>query len=144
MKAYSEDLRRLIVNAYDRKEGSQRQLAARFHVSLAFVQKLLRQRRETGSIKTKEHGGGHQPIMNNQMLEVVAEIVRWQPETTLEELCEAVEGSFNVSVSLSTMCRALQQMGLARKPSKIRRYMRRRRAGMVEFRFTPNDIQYVE
>jgi transposase len=37
MKAYSLDLRQKVIDAYNYKEGSQRQLAKRFSVSLSFI-----------------------------------------------------------------------------------------------------------
>jgi transposase len=50
MKAYSVDLRTRIVEAVDREVGSQGEVAALFGVSRTLVKKLLRQRRETGSV----------------------------------------------------------------------------------------------
>src|SRR5687767_3950904 len=42
----------------DAYEGSQRQTAVRFRVSLSFVARLLRRRRQTGSLDPKPYGGG--------------------------------------------------------------------------------------
>ena len=63
MKAYSVDLRTRIVEAVDRQVGSQGEVAALFEVSRTLVKKLLRQRRETGSVGPKPHGGGHRRIL---------------------------------------------------------------------------------
>jgi transposase len=41
MTAYSIDLRRKIVSAYERRLGSQRAIADVFGVSLSFVEKVL-------------------------------------------------------------------------------------------------------
>ncbi len=46
--AYSEDLRRRVVEAWEAMSGSQRQLSQRFKVSLSFVRNLLRHYRESG------------------------------------------------------------------------------------------------
>ena len=40
--SYSSDLRRPVIIAWEAKEGSQRQLAERFKVSLSMVRNLLR------------------------------------------------------------------------------------------------------
>ena len=64
MKAYSTDLRQRVVAAYDAREGTQEQVAARFAVSVSWVRKLLRQRRDTGSIEPRPHGGGHAPAFD--------------------------------------------------------------------------------
>lgn len=50
MKAYSLDLRQKIVDTYLEGGISQRQLAKRFKVALSFIEKLLKQYRENGSI----------------------------------------------------------------------------------------------
>jgi hypothetical protein len=56
MCLYSTDFRLKIVRAYERGEGSQRQLARVFGVSLGFFQGLL-QRYRTGGVEPKPHGG---------------------------------------------------------------------------------------
>jgi transposase len=58
MKAYSNDLRQKVVDAYRRGEGSMRQLAARFAVSLDFVWRLMERYRHTHSVTPQPHGGG--------------------------------------------------------------------------------------
>ncbi|WP_246162995.1 MULTISPECIES: helix-turn-helix domain-containing protein [Brasilonema] len=58
---YSTDLRQRVVDAYKAKEGSQRQLADRFKVSLSFVQRLIRRYRNTGKVSAKPHRGGAIP-----------------------------------------------------------------------------------
>src|SRR5262249_61193048 len=58
MRPYSIDLRSRIVHAYFAQEGSQADLAQRFQVSERWLQNLLRQQRETGSIEPAPHGGG--------------------------------------------------------------------------------------
>lgn len=55
---YSTDLRQRVINAYKANEGSQRQLADRFKVSLSFVQRLIRLYQNTGQVTPKHHGGG--------------------------------------------------------------------------------------
>ena len=39
-KAYSDDLRRKVLGAYDRKAGSLRELSERFYVSYAWARKI--------------------------------------------------------------------------------------------------------
>jgi transposase len=50
MAAYSIDLQQKILQARERRLGSQRALADLFGVSLSFVEKLLRRYRTTGSL----------------------------------------------------------------------------------------------
>ena len=53
MAAYSQDLRQRVIDCIDRKEGSLRQIAQRFVVSLSFVVRLLQLHRRTGSLDPK-------------------------------------------------------------------------------------------
>ena len=89
MKAYSIDLRQRVVAAYDAGEGTQEQLAARFAVSTSWVRKLLRQRRDTGSIEPRPHGGGHAPAFDAAADARLRQAVRDDSDATLEELGRA-------------------------------------------------------
>jgi transposase-like protein len=50
-RAYSDDLRRRILQAYEQGEGSEARLAQRFPVSLSYVKKIRRQLRHTGKME---------------------------------------------------------------------------------------------
>ncbi|AKE65973.1 transposase [Microcystis aeruginosa NIES-2549] len=50
MKPYSLDLRQKIIETYEENNLSQRELAKRFRVALSFIQKLIKQWRETGNL----------------------------------------------------------------------------------------------
>ena len=114
MARYSIDLRRKILQAYERRIGSQRALADIFGVSLSFVEKLLRRHRATGAIAPKPHAGGQRP-----RLDVAADrqLVHEQPDATLEELCTRAAEMTGIRVSVPTMCRRVQRLGLPRKKS---------------------------
>jgi transposase len=58
MRPYARDLRLRIVQAYENHEGSMRQLATWFRVSLRCVRDLLTRYRATGDAAPKPHGGG--------------------------------------------------------------------------------------
>lgn len=85
--AYSIDLRQRIINAYEAKEGSQRQLAKRFQVSLSFVKRLIRRYQDTGQVKPLPHGGGAIRLIKVSDLEEIQELVDEQPDALLRELC---------------------------------------------------------
>ena len=115
MKPYSLDLRRRVLDAYRGGEGSQRQLAARFRVSLSFVRNLLRLARETGDVAPRPRGGGHSPTLDPQAMRAVVRLVRSTPDATLDELRELVREKTGHQVSRSTMCRAVRRTGWRRK-----------------------------
>jgi transposase len=90
MRAYSPDLRQKIVQAYDRGIGSQAYVAKTFGVSHSFVEKLLRRRRTLGTVAPLAHGGGRRRILDQQAQQELREVVRQQPDATLEELRQAL------------------------------------------------------
>ena len=115
MAAYSIDLRQKILRACERHLGSQRTIADIFGVSLAFVEKVLRQYRSTGDLAPKSRAGGQKLRLDAAAQAVVQRLVGDHPDATLEELCTRVAADTGVRVSVPTMCRVLQRLGLPRK-----------------------------
>jgi transposase len=111
MQAYSQDLRQRILDTAQRGDGSLRQIARRFLVSVSFVTRLLRLHRSSGSLQPRPHGGGNPAVLGSQELERLRELVRQQPDATLEELRQRL----GASCSLMTISRALRKLGLPRK-----------------------------
>jgi transposase len=111
MRAYSTDLRQRVVAAYDAREGTQEQVAARFAVSASWVRKLLRQRRATGSIAPRPRGGGHAPAFDAEAAGRLRRAVRDDADATLEELARAAD----VACSPSAVYRTLTRLGITRK-----------------------------
>jgi transposase len=118
MAAYSIDLRQKILRAWERHLGSQRAIADIFGVSLAFVEKVLRQYRATGDLAPKPHAGGQKPRLGAAAQAVVQHLMAAHPDATLEEWCTGVAAAAGVRVSVPTMCRVLQRLGLPRKKSR--------------------------
>ena len=117
LAAYSLDSRQTILYAYERRLGSQRALAHMFGVSLAFVEKVLRQHRTTGTIAPKPHAGGQRPRLAKATHVLLRQLVHDDPDLTLHELCTRIAAETGVRVSVPTMCRVLQRLGLPRKKS---------------------------
>lgn len=117
MKAYSVDLREKVIDAYNAKEGSQRQLAKRFSVSLSFIQDLLKRYREDGTIAPREHGGGATAKLNDEQVALVERLGEEDNDAILVELCERLEQQSGVRVSRATMGRLTQKLLLTRKKS---------------------------
>jgi transposase len=117
MKTYSLDLREKIVALYDSGGISQRQLAARFCVSVFFVKKLFRQRKTTGSIAPKERRGWQKSRLSEEMRERLIAAYQEKNDYTLSELAARLEQDFGVRLSNPTLCRALQRANLRHKKS---------------------------
>jgi transposase len=111
----SVDLRQRIIAACKAKEGSQRQLAERFKVSLSFIRDLRRHYRQTGTVQPKPHGGGAVALIRKEHLPIVEALVTTQPDALLKELCEGFAKQTAVEVSVSTMQRALTRLKLSVK-----------------------------
>ena len=112
---YSFDLRRRVVGALDANKGTQEQVAARFSVSLGWVEKLLRQRRRVGHIELRGHRGGAPRRLDEQGVEAVRAAVTAQPDIALEELRLRLRRQARVRVSVATPGRLVHALGLPRK-----------------------------
>jgi transposase len=115
MGPYSKDLRERVAAAVDHGEGSQREIARRFRVSLTFVFRLLQRRRATDSLDPKPHGGGPPPALSPEDRQRLDELIREQPDATLEQLRQL--GGF--TCSLTTLWRALRRGDLTRKKKTL-------------------------
>ena len=115
MGPYSKDLRERVAAAVDHGEGSQREIARRFRVSLTFVFRLLRRRREAGTLDPKPHGGCPPPALGPDELQRLAELIREKPDATLDQLRD--RGGFRCS--LTTLWRSLRRLGLTRKKKTL-------------------------
>src|SRR4051794_21565431 len=129
MKAISEDLRKRILETVERGDGSLRQIARRFLVSVSFITGLLQLHRSTGSLEPRPHGGGNPAVLGPEDLQQLRKLVRKQPDATLEELRQRL----GVSCSLMTISRALRKLGLPRK-KKIPRAQEQDRPDVQERR----------
>jgi len=136
MATYSIDLRQKILHACERRLGSQRALANLFGVSLSFVEKLLRRHHTTGDIAPKPHAGGQRPSLDAAAHTLVQQLVQANADLTLEELCARVADERGIHVSVATMCRVLQRLGLPRKKSRSTPASETRRASSRRARTT--------
>ena len=118
MKPYSDDLRRKIIAAYENNDYSQQQVADLFGVSPATVRNLVRRKRETGSSDALPHAGGKSPALHDQARLFVQELVKENNDLTLAELRSKLERKHKQTVSVPTLCRLLQALGLPRKKSR--------------------------
>ena len=120
MKAYSVDLRQKVIDAYNQREGSQRQLAKRFRVSLSFVENLLKRYRSDGTVEPRAHGGGQLAKLSPEQEAVLATLVEENNDAILVELCDQLEQRVSVRLSRATMGRYVQKLKLTRKKNSAR------------------------
>jgi transposase len=111
----SEDLRRRVVQAYLAGEGTYEEIAQRFVVGPASVDRWLNAFRTRGSYAPKPHAGGKPSKIDKEGLLLLAKLVEDRPDVTLAELAAEYEQRRDVKLALSMVCRALQKLGLNRK-----------------------------
>lgn len=114
MKPYSTEFREKIVKAYEQGNTSIRKVAARFDVSKAFVQKLLKQKQTTGHVQPKKQGGSLKSVLHSRQTQLIKMVEKY-PDSTLLEYCEYWRLCHKEAVSPSMMCRELKNKNLTRK-----------------------------
>jgi transposase/transposase-like protein len=115
MRSYSVDLRQKIIDAYENKEGSIRQLAQRFKVAPSCVHELLQHYRRSGTVEPKPHAGGPEPKIQAQALTILQELVQQDNDATLSELAQRLYERTQIQVSPTTIHRSLKKLKLTRK-----------------------------
>jgi transposase len=118
MKAYSNDLRRRIVETYEGGEHTLAEVADLFRVSLATVKNFLRRKRETGSPDAMPHAGGRKPALNEKTRLFLRQTLQQDNDLTLDELRQRLHAKHKQTVSRPTLCRLLQALDLPRKKSR--------------------------
>ena len=108
MAPYSKEMRREVLAACDRGEGT-RAVALRFRCSESWVRRVKQERRELGktaALLTRRRTPKWEPH-RERMLELIAA----QPDMTLQEL----KDELGTDLSRSTLCTALQKLRLTLK-----------------------------
>jgi len=112
MRAYSMDLRERAFRLLDAGRLPDA-IAAQLQVSGSWVRLLRQRRRKTGEIGPRAQRYGPRRKLEPH-LHTLAALIEEQPDRTLAELQEAL----GLSVSLPTICRAVQQLGLRVKKNR--------------------------
>jgi transposase len=117
--AYSMDLRARVLKDADAGLTS-KELAARYHVSRAWVDALKQRRRETGSMAPRKQTTFRRRALTAEEEARLAALVTAQPDATLAELRHALP----TLAGLSTLWRALERRDLTVKKNRTRRRTR--------------------
>lgn len=115
MRPYQLDLRQRIVGAYERKDGSIRQLAERFRVSPQTVQTYLNRARRTGDLTPAPHGGGPPRRLQPAQERTLRALVRTANDRTDAEYAQMLAAKTGVGVSRRTINRTWARLGITRK-----------------------------
>ncbi len=121
---YSQDLRRKILDAYARKEGSLAELAVRFSVSHGYTKKIRQHQHRTGQTTAPVPKQRVAPKVTAAVQQQVRRLWEAQPDATLAELCARLVANRGPRLSLARMCTLLQQLNLPRKKDTPRQRAR--------------------
>ena len=116
MAAYSLDLRKRVLRAWDSGMGAEA-VAAKYDVSRAWVHRLVQRRRETGSIEPRKQVKFRRRALSAPEEERLVALITARPDATLAELREALP----TPAGLSTLWRVIGRLGLTVKKKRTRR-----------------------
>jgi transposase len=114
MSAYSEDLRTRIVSTVEGGGMSKAQAARTYSVSLSSVKRYVNKAQRGESLAPKKRPGSP-PKLDEKATKLLEDDLRERPFATLQERRDYVEAIAGISVSRSTMCRAIARIGTTRK-----------------------------
>src|SRR4051812_3288786 len=117
-KAYDDDLRRKILQSYERQEGTLAQTAVRFGVSQRYVEKLRSQYLRTGNMERVRHRPGRKPKFTPPIREQLRAWLKSQPDLMLKELQKKLEQQEHLHSSQFSIWTTLRKMGLRLKKSR--------------------------
>ncbi len=118
MQAYSLDLRERVVAAYEKGDHSITEIAVQFSVGETFLKKMLRQKRQTGSLMRLPHRAGAKKVLQKTHRQWLAKQIKEKPDATLVELQTNLLENRRVSVSPATLSRELKLLRLPLKKSR--------------------------
>ena|SRR5208337_2544235 len=114
-KPYGDDLRRQLLQAYDRGEGTLGQLAGRFSVSVPWAWKISAQRKRSGQMERVEQRRGRK--ITPEVRQDLRRLQRESPKPTLARLQKMVAMRWRLHVSIGRLWQVLRQIGLRLKRS---------------------------
>lgn len=121
-RAFSDDLRRRILAAYEGENLSQSALAQRFGVSYDYVRKIRKQQLRTGQReRAPQPRHGRVSRVTAEVQQQLRAAVRQQADITLWELQEHLQKASGVGLSQSRLGLWLQKLGWGRKKNRFTR-----------------------
>lgn len=119
MNAYSEDLRKKIVEAL-RRGATKTEAARSFGVSRSSVKRYAKLAEEGRSLAPKKRPGS-KPKMGERARRLLEADLEERPAATLSERREFLRRVADLSVSESTVSRMLRRLGFSRKKDRWER-----------------------
>jgi transposase len=113
---YPQALRKRVITAYENGEGSYRELAERFGVGVASVNRWIALRRRNGNVVPLPMGGArYQPKINEEGHAFIVSTLEEVPDSSIPELVKGYAETFGISVSDETMRLTVRALGYTKK-----------------------------
>jgi transposase len=117
MKAYSEDLRRKVLEALEERGMGKSEAARTFGMSLSSVKRYVAKARRGDSLSPRKHPGAR-PKLDERARRLLEADVEQRPAASLRERGTFLERVAGVRVSESTLSRLLRRMGFVPKEGR--------------------------
>ena len=114
-RAYSDDLRRKLLEAHDQGQASLAELAERFGVSRGWAWKISAARRRSGQVERQRYRPGPSSQLNQVVL---ARLLASNADWTLRQLQSALEKQTGVHFSTAYLWMVLKRMNFRLKKSR--------------------------
>ena len=109
-------LRERVVTAYEDGEGSYAELAERFGVGEASVDRWLALKRKSGDVAPRAMGGArHERKIGEAGKAFIVQALKDVPDSSIVELVQAYEEEFGVRVGRETMRVTVAELGYTKK-----------------------------
>ena len=127
-RAYSDDLRRKILQVYEHGKVSCQKVADRFGVSHTYVHNIHKQQLRTGKMeRVPQSRNGRASRLTPEIREKMRAWIVTRPDLTLAELRRRLAEEFSLSISSAQIWLVLKAMGLRLKKSHSMRKNRKPR-----------------
>ncbi len=114
--AYSIDLRKKIVDAYQQTGSSFATIAERFNVARSTVGTYVKRFKNEETLSPKKRKiPGNPPKLHAAGSEYITTLLKTNPDLNLEEMCRQFEAKFGYSLSIASMSRGLDKHRVTRK-----------------------------
>lgn len=110
----SNEERKLLTEAHEKGYKS-KVLAEIFNISINSVNRIIRQKKQTGSYELKTHNSGRKPILTETDLKNISELIDAQPDITINEIIEKL----HLKAVNETVRKAVIKMGYVYKKKSL-------------------------
>jgi transposase len=120
-RAYSDDLRLKLLQAYAAGRGSLSELASQFGVSWGYAKKIRAQQLETGAgERPAQLRHGPAGLLTAEIKQYLRGAIARQPDVTLAELKQQLRKAYQIEISQSRLWYWLRGLGLRHKKNAAR------------------------